>query len=268
MGTRGWEGHLLSVHLFPHMWRCFWGAAGRTREQAKAMMWSGRGCSSWWARVAMGWGLLVLSPCQPGAPTRAGLEQSGWSCPHWAALPAFHGACGTHHGEHHCLPQGSFWCAFSFWFLPLSPHISRPKVPGFGRGRRTMSVMSPRTWSVGWTASQAVRAQQALALWKSGPWVTWKRRTVGYVFCCWNSCHWWGLTRDVGDCVISKAPSKLCAGYFLDDQSSRAVDYLVQHPSLEMRVLATSAVVLGGFLLKIESWAKSLSCLFQQELNV
>ena len=36
--------------------------------------------------------------------------------------------------------------------------------------------------------------------------------------------------RDIGDRVISKAPSKLCAGYFLDDQSSQATDYLVQHP--------------------------------------
>lgn len=29
-----------------------------------------------------------------------------------------------------------------------------------------------------------------------------------------------GLMREIGDCVISEAPSKLCAGYSLDDQSS------------------------------------------------
>lgn len=33
-----------------------------------------------------------------------------------------------------------------------------------------------------------------------------------------------------------------------------------------MRLLATSVVVLQ-FYLKIKSWAKSSSCLFQQELN-
>lgn len=219
-------------HLFPSMWICWWGAAGRTREQAKAMLYSGRGCSSWWTCVAMSWGLPALSPCQPGAPTRAGLEPSGRSCQCWAALPAFSGAHGTDCGEHHCLSQGSFWYTFCFWFLPPFPHVSRPKVPGFGRGRRTMLVMSPWTWSDGWTASRAARAQQALALWKSGLWVMWKRRMVGYVFSwCWNSCHWWGLMRDTGNHVISKAPSTLCAGYFLDNQSSQAMDHLVQHPT-------------------------------------
>lgn len=34
-----------------------------------------------------------------------------------------------------------------------------------------------------------------------------------------------------------------------------------------MRVLATSVVVSGGFLLKIKTGEKSLSSLFQQELN-
>lgn len=29
-----------------------------------------------------------------------------------------------------------------------------------------------------------------------------------------------GLMRDIGDCVISEAPSKLCPGYSLNDQSS------------------------------------------------
>lgn len=40
----------------------------------------------------------------------------------------------------------------------------------------------------------------------------------------------WGLIRNVGDRVISKASSKLYGGYFLDDQSSQAMVYLVQHP--------------------------------------
>lgn len=43
-------------------------------------------------------------------------------------------------------------------------------------------------------------------------------------------CQWWGLTRDVGDHVISKASSKLHGGYLRDDQSSQAMVYLVQHP--------------------------------------
>lgn len=157
------------AYLFPSTWRCSWGAAGRMQEQAKAVLWSSRGCSSWWACVAMGWGLAALPTRQPGAPSRARLEQSGRSCQCWAALPAFSGACGTDHGDHHRLSWGSFWHAFCFWFLPSSAHISRPKVPGFGRGRRTILVTSPQTWSDGWTASRAARAQQALALWRSGP---------------------------------------------------------------------------------------------------
>lgn len=82
----------------------------------------------------------------------------------------------------------SFWHAFSSWFFSPSPHISRPNVPDFGRGKRTTLVMSLLTWSSGWTASRAARAQQALALWRSGPWAMWKRRMVRCIF-FW--CHWW-----------------------------------------------------------------------------
>ncbi|KFZ59678.1 Vascular endothelial growth factor receptor 2, partial [Antrostomus carolinensis] len=55
---------------------------------------------------------------------------------------------------------------------------------------------------------------------KRSEFVPYKVRSQGYVFSwCWNSFHWWGLMRDTWDRVISKASSKLCVGYFQDDQT-------------------------------------------------
>lgn len=54
--------------------------------------------------------------------------------------------------------------------------------------------------------------------------------------------------RGTGDGVISKAPSKLCAGYFLDHQSSRAMDYLVQDPKPLRPIPGTVLSAKDGFL--------------------